>query len=59
MIPILLATNLISGTLSCSEAQGLVENLRKNPRNGPEIKEELISVIKDSSKPGCWDATVD
>ena len=51
MIPFLLAT-----ALSCSESQDLIEKMRKNPRNGPEVKAELISVVKDSTEKGCWDA---
>jgi len=51
MLPLLLAT-----TLSCSESQGLVEKMRKNPRQSSEMKVELIEVIKTSTVKGCWDA---
>ena len=51
MIPFLLAT-----VLSCPDSQDLVENLRNNPRQSSEMKVELISVIKDSTEKGCWDA---
>ncbi len=51
MLPFLLAS-----TLTCSESQQLVENLKTNPRHRSEMKVELIEVIKTSTQKGCWDA---
>jgi hypothetical protein len=50
MIPFLLAS-----TLSCSDAESLIEKFNK--RNvSQEQKVELIRVVKDSTEAGCWDA---
>ena len=50
MIPFLLAS-----TLSCSDAESLVEKFNK--RNvSQEQKVELIRVVKASTEAGCWDA---
>ena len=50
MIPFLLAS-----TLSCSDAESLVEKFNK--RNvSQEQKVELIRVVKNSTEAGGWDA---
>ena len=50
MIPILLAS-----TISCSDAESLVEKFNKSdvPQ---EHKVELVEVIKTNTEAGCWDA---
>jgi hypothetical protein len=46
---------LLASTLSCSDAESLVE--RFTTRNVPqEQKAELIEVIKTNTEAGCWDA---
>ena len=50
MIPFLIATSL-----SCSEAQDLVQKMR--PYNvEEETKSEMIQIVKDEAPKDCWDA---
>ena len=49
MIPILIATSL-----SCSDAQELVDKMRTY-RVDDETKSEMIQIVKEETK-GCWDA---
>ena len=49
MIPFLLATSL-----SCSEAQELVEKMRAY-KVEDETKSEMIQIVKEETT-GCWDA---
>ncbi len=50
MIPFLLATSL-----SCSEAQELVEKMRSY-KVDDETKSEMIQIVKDEASKDCWDA---
>jgi len=49
MLPILIATSL-----SCSDAQELVDKMRSY-RVADEVKSEMIQIVKEET-PGCWDA---
>ena len=49
MIPFLIATSL-----SCSEAQELVQKMRTYNVE-EETKSEMIQIVKEET-PGCWDA---
>ncbi len=49
MLPILIATSL-----SCSDAQELVDKMRTY-RVADEVKSEMIQIVKEET-PGCWDA---
>ena len=52
MIPFLLAT-----TITCEEAQGLIDNINVATTS---FKQELVEVIKMSTtEEGCWDAKAD
>ena len=51
MISLLLAT-----TLSCNDAQDIVQNIMKQKDLSTLDKHELIEVMKNNSKDGCWDA---
>ena len=50
MIPFLLATSL-----SCSEAQELVDKMRSYNVED-EIKSEMIQIVKSEASKDCWDA---
>ncbi len=49
MLPILIATSL-----SCSDAQELVDKMRTY-KVADEVKSEMIQIVKEET-PGCWDA---
>ena len=49
MLPFLIATSL-----SCSDAQELVDKMRTY-RVADEVKSEMIQIVKEET-PGCWDA---
>tara|TARA_B100000131_G_scaffold66720_1_gene62971 strand:- start:803 stop:958 length:156 start_codon:yes stop_codon:yes gene_type:complete len=49
MLPILIATSL-----SCSEAQDLIDKM-KTYRVDDQVKSEMIQIVKEET-PGCWDA---
>ena len=50
MIPFLIATSL-----SCSEAQDLVQKMRTYHVE-EETKSEMIQIVKDEAPKDCWDA---
>ena len=50
MIPFLIATSL-----SCSEAQELVQKMRTYNVE-EETKSEMIQIVKDEVSKDCWDA---
>ena len=51
MISVLLAT-----TLSCNDAQDIVQNIMKQRDFSTLEKHELIEVMKSNSEDDCWDA---
>ena len=52
MIPFLIATSL-----TCSEAQSLVDKMQKY-RVSDDVKSEMIQIVKEETE-GCWDAKAD
>jgi len=53
MIPILLATSL-----TCSEAQDLVQKMRTYNVE-EETRTEMVQIVKGETEDGCWDAKAD
>ena len=43
---------LLAASLSCGDSQELIEGLQRMP---PEMKKELIEVIKTSTEAGCYE----
>ena len=41
---------LLASILTCAESEELISNIRKNPRQGADMKEELIETIKLSTQ---------
>ena len=50
MIPLLLAS-----TLSCSDAQEIIDSIRPS-HHSEEGRSELIQILKDEAPKECWDA---
>ena len=50
MIPFLIATSL-----SCSEANGLIDKM-KVYHVEDEVRAEMIQIVKDEAPQDCWDA---
>ena len=51
MIPLLLATSL-----SCTDAQEIIQSIKRQRDISDEDKVELVEVVKVNSDKGCWDA---
>ena len=52
MIPFLIATSL-----TCSEAQSLVDKMQRY-KVSDDVKSEMIQIVKEETE-GCWDAKAD
>tara|TARA_B100001250_G_scaffold156125_1_gene134184 strand:- start:257 stop:427 length:171 start_codon:yes stop_codon:yes gene_type:complete len=48
---------LLASILTCAESEELISNIRKNPRQGADMKEELIETIKLSTQPECYEGS--